>query len=185
VRRSLLPIVALVTTVATSLGAQSALSVGFASTLGGDWQIEAAEFGFVHRVGLGPVGAIGASLRAGWFGDQSAIIGGTRGFVGAAAVSARSARLSVAEIGQDLNPTTIGLDVTLEVAGYLASNSPIPEGARWRSVAVLPGLWVGQSGGSQFAVLIGPAWFAGDVRRTHAFLAVRVEVPLARRRGGL
>jgi hypothetical protein len=174
----------LVTTLSTSLGAQSALSVGFASTLGGHWQLEAAEFGFMHHAGLGPIQAVGASLRAGWFGDQAAIIGGTRGFVGAAALSARSARLSVAEIGQDLNPTTIGLDVTLEVAGYLASNSPIPEGKRWKSVAVLPGLWIGQAGGSRFGLVIGPAWFAGNVRRTHAFLGVRVEVPLARRRGG-
>jgi hypothetical protein len=184
VRRSLVPVLMLIATISPPLRAQSVLAIGFASTLGSNWQIEAADIGFTRRVGLGPVGALGASLRVGWFGDQAAIIGGTRGFIGGATLSARSARLNVADIGQELNPTQIGVDVTFEVAGYLASNSPIPEGSRWASVAVLPGFWVGQSGGSQFGVLIGPAWFAGDVRRTHAFLGVRVEVPLARRRGG-
>jgi hypothetical protein len=185
VRRSIVPMFTLVTTLSTPLAAQSALAVGFASTLGRNFQIEAAEFGYMHRVGLGPIQAVGASLRAGWFADQAAIIGGTRGFIGGGALALRSARVGVAEIGEELNPTRIGLDLTFEVAGYLASNSPLPEGNRWMSAAVLPGLWVGQSGGSQFAILVGPAWFAGKVRRTHAFLGVRVEIPLARREGGL
>lgn len=184
-RRSSVALLTLLTCWSLPLGAQSNVSVGFASTLGGSWQIEAVELGYVHRVGFGPVGGLGASLRAGWFGDQAAIIGGTRGFVGGATLAARSPRLSVAEMGRELNSTHLGLDVTLEVAGYLASNSPLAEGDRWVSVAVLPGLWVGQAGGSQFGVLIGPAWFAGDVRRTHAFLGVRVELPLARRGGAL
>lgn len=183
-RRSFVPMFTLVTTLSTPLLAQSSFAVGFASTLGPRFQIEAAEFGLVRRVGLGPLQAVGASLRAGWFADQAAIIGGTRGFVGGAALALRSPRLGVATIGENLNPTRIALDVTVEMAGYLASNSPLPEGNRWMSAAVLPGMWVGQSGGSQFAVLIGPAWFAGDVRRAHAFLSLRIEVPLARRRGG-
>jgi hypothetical protein len=184
VRRSVVLLVVVSATNTINLSAQSMMSIGFASTLGGNWQIEAAEIGFLHRTGLGPLGSVGASLRAGWFGDQAAIIGGSRGFVGGLAVSARSPRLRVADIGQEMNPTLLGLDVTLEVAGYLASNSPIPEGTRWMSVAMLPGLWIGQPGSSQFGVVVGPAWFAGDVHRVHAFLGLRIEVPLARRRGG-
>jgi hypothetical protein len=174
----------LVAALSTPLPAQTALSFGFAGTLGNKWQIEALEVGAVRHLGLGPVRAGGASLRAGWFGNQAALIGGTRGFVGALALSLRSGSLGLAEVGEGPYPTLIALDVSVEVAGYLAANSPLPEGKRWGSVALLPAIRVGQAEGSRFAILLGPAWFAGDVRRTHAFLGVRGEFPLARRRGG-
>lgn len=182
-RRAIAPVLLVLSVWSAPLGAQSAFSIGFAGTLGSSWQIEAVEAGLVRHTGLGPVRYVSASARLGWFGDQAAIIGGTRGFIGAAALAVRSGRLGLFDVGQDANPTVIALDLTLEVAGYLAARSPIPEGKRWVSVAALPALRMGQAGGSQFAILVGPAWFAGDVRRTHAFLGARVEVPLAHGRG--
>jgi len=184
VRRSIVPMFTLLATLSTPAPGQSALSIGYAGTLGGDWQVEAVELGLTHPMGLGPVRYGGLSLRVGWFGDQSAIIGGTRGFVGALGLALRSGRLNLAEVGTDASPTVIGVDLTLEAAGYLASRSPLPEGRRWFSLAILPGVRVGQVGQSQFALLVGPAWFAGDVRRTHPFVSARVDIPLARGRGG-
>jgi hypothetical protein len=174
----------LLAALSTSAAGQSALSIGYAGTLGGHWQIEAVELGATHPLGLGPVRYGGLSLRVGWFGDQGAIIGGTRGFVGALGLALRSGRVNVAEMGEDASPIVIGVDLTLEAAGYLASRSPLVEGRRWLSLAILPGLRVGQLGQAQFALLVGPAWFAGDVRRTHPFVSVRVDIPLARGRGG-
>jgi hypothetical protein len=174
----------LLAALSTPLAGQAALSVGYAGTLGGHWQVEAVEVGVSHSLGLGPVRHGGIALRLGWFGDQEAIIGGTRGFLGALGLGLRSGRLNLAEVGDETSPTLIGVDLTLEAAGYLASRSPLPEGRRWFSLAILPGVRVGQRGHSQFALLVGPAWFAGDVRRTHPFVSARVDIPLARRRGG-
>jgi len=184
VRRSIVPTFTLLAALSTPVAGQSALSVGYAGTLGGQWQIEAVELGVTLPLGLGPVHHGGLSLRVGWFGDQGAIIGGTRGFLGALGLGLRSGRLNLAEVGQEASPTVIGVDLTLEVAGYLASRSPLPEGRRWLSLAMLPGLRIGQRGQAQFALLVGPAWFAGDVHRTHPFVSARVDIPLARRRGG-
>jgi len=184
VRRSIVPMFTLLAALSPPAAGQSALSVGYAGTLGGHWQIEAAEVGVTHPLGLGPVRHGGLSLRVGWFGDQGAIIGGTRGLVGALGLGLRSGRLNVAAVGEDASPTVIGVDLTLEAAGYLAARSPLPEGRRWLSLALLPGLRVGQLGQAQFALLVGPAWFVGEVRRTHPFMSARVDIPLARRRGG-
>jgi len=184
VRRSIVPLFTLLAALSAPAAGQSALSVGYAGTIGGHWQIEAVEIGVTHPLGLGPVRHGGLSVRVGWFGDQGAIIGGTRGFLGALALALRSGRLDLAEVGDDASPTVIGVDLTLEAAGYLAARSPLPEGRRWFSLAVLPGVRVGQLGRAQFALLVGPAWFAGDVRRTHPFVSARVDIPLARGRDG-
>jgi len=175
----------LLTALSTPLAGQ-ALSFGFAGTLGGDWSIEAGEFGLVEPVGLGPVRNIAASVRAGFFGDnRTSIISHQRGFLGALALGVRSGTKNFFAVGaENANPTQIGVDVTLEVAGYIASHSPLPEGKRWTSAAILPALRVGQENQTQFALVIGPTWFYGDVQRVHPFLGVRVEVPLAHARGG-
>jgi hypothetical protein len=176
----------LLVALSTPLAGQ-ALSFGFAGTLGGDWSIEAGEFGYVAPVGLGPVRHISAAVRAGWFGDnRTSIISHQRGFVGALALALRSGTLEVFDVGgEDQSATRIGFDVTVEVAGYLAARSPLPEGKHWTAVAVLPAVRVGQDGQTHFALLLGPTWFAGDVTKVHPFLGVRIEVPLARDRGGL
>jgi len=84
----------LLAALSTPAAEQSAISVGYAGTLGGHWQVEAVEVGVTHPLGLGPVRYGGLSLRVGWFGDQGAIIGGTRGFLGALGLALRSGRLT-------------------------------------------------------------------------------------------
>ena len=184
-RRFIVPMFMSLAALSTPLAAQTSVLFGYAGTVGGgDWQIEALEFGLAKSVGLGPVRSIATTLRTGWFADQAVFIRGTRGFVGAFALALRSSRLSITEIGDEISPTVVGLDVSVEGAGYLAGNSPIPEGKRWASLAVLPALRVGQADGAQFALVLGPAFFAGLTRHTHVFIAARGEFPLARRRRG-
>lgn len=159
---------------------------GYAGTLGGGvWQIEALEFGFAPAFGLGPIRSAAVSVRAGWFADQAVLIRGTRGFVSGLALALRSGQLPVAQVGDDITPTTIAVDLSLEGAGYLAARSPLPEGKRWVSLALLPALRVGQAEGAQFTLVLGPAFFMGDRQHTHTFVAARGEIPLARRRGRL
>ncbi len=184
VRRVLAPLFVTLAVWCAPLDAQSALAIGYAGTLGDNWQIEALEVGLVVPTGLGPVRSAVATARIGWFGDQGAIIGGTRGFIGGGALAVRSGRLKLFEVGQDASPTVVALDLTLEVAGYLASRAPAPWSPHAMSLAVLPGIRVGPSGGSQFSVLAGPAWFGDHVWHGHAFVAARFEVPLAQGRGG-
>ena len=164
------------------LCAQAAFTIGYSGTLGSNWQIEALEAGIVGHTGLGPVRYVSSTVRIGWFGDQGAIIGGTRGFIGASALALRSGRVSVFTVGDDQNPTIVALDLSVEVAGYLASRAPSPWVARSVSLAALPGIRVGQSGGGQFVVLVGPAWFSGGgTWHAHAFLSARYEIPLGQR----
>ncbi len=184
-RRFIAPMFTLLTALSTPLAGQ-ALSFGFAGTLGGDWSIEAGEFGLVEPVGLGPVRNIAASVRAGFFGDNRAsIISHQRGFVAGLALGLRTGTANFFDVGSEgSTPTRIGVDLTLEVGGYLASKSPLPEGKRWSSVAILPALRVGQENGTKFSLVVGPAWFAGTERHVHAFVGARIDVPLAHDHGG-
>lgn len=184
-RRFIVPMSLSLAALSTPLAGQSSFLFGYAGTVGaGDWQIEALEFGFAPAVGLGPVRSVAGTLRVGWFADQAVLIRGTRGFIGAFALALRSGRLSVAQVGDAINPTVVALDLSVEGAGYLAAHSPIEEGKRWVSLAVLPALRIGQAEGMQFVLVMGPAFFAGTKHHTHAFLAARGEIPLARRRSG-
>jgi len=159
-----------------------ALGVGFAATLGGGWQIEGGEIGWVWRKARGPVGALSLGARLGTFVGEGAILGGNRGFVFAATVGARSGRLMLAELGDENNLTQIGFDVTIEATGYLGSHSPLPQGSSWGALALLPGLRVGSGNGPRYALVIGPTWFIGSSPgEVRGLLAFRVEAPLARR----
>lgn len=182
-RRAIAPVLGALIVSSVPLGAQSFFTIGYSGTLGSNWQIEALEAGLVGHTGLGPVRYIAATGRIGWFGDQGAIIGGTRGFIAAGALALRSGRISLFNIGEDQNPTVVALDLSLEAAGYLARRAPSPWVARSVSLAALPGLRVGQAGSGQFVVLVGPAWFSGGgTWHAHAFLSARYEVPLGERR---
>lgn len=178
-RRAIAPVLGALIVSSVPLCGQSAFTIGYSGTLGSNWQIEALEGGLVGHTGWGPVRYVSGTVRIGWFGDQGAIIGGTRGFIGAGALALRSGRISVFTIGEDQNPTVVALDLSVEAAGYLASHAPSPWVAHSASFAALPGIRVGQSGGGQFVVLGGPAWFSGGgTWHAHAFLSVRYEVPL-------
>ena len=161
---------------------RSAIGVGFAATLGNSWQIESGEIGYVRRSSHGLLGAVSIGARLGAFIDEGAILGGNRGFVFATTLAARTARLGLAELGDEQNVTLIGFDVTVEATGYLTANSPLPQGSKWGAVAVLPGLRVGGGDGPTYGLVIGPTWFFGGPEvQVRGLLAFRVEAPLARR----
>jgi len=159
--------------------------MGLAATLGGGWQIEGGDFGFTRRIRGGPLQFVAAAVRVGSFIDEGAIIGGARGIVGALAVSARTGAVTLAEIGSEDDVTRVGLDLTFEAAGWVGSNSPLPQGARWVTVSVLPGVRFGSSGGIQYHLVVGPAAFlargGGGSTDVRTFLGIRFEAPLARR----
>ena len=187
-RRSMGSILGVLGTLSTTLAAQTgtggsgAIGVGFAATLGGGWQIESGEIGYVRRLARGPVRALAVGARLGAFIDEGAILGGSRGFVFAGTVGARSDRIMLAELGDENNLTQIGLDVTFEATGYLGTRSPLPQGSSWGAVALLPGLRVGSGDGPRYGLLIGPTWFLGSSPgEIRGLLAFRVEAPLARR----
>jgi hypothetical protein len=185
VRRSIISILGLLGALSTPLAAQgggAAIGAGFAATVGGGWQIESGEIGYVRRMaGGGAVRALSLGARLGSFIDEGAILGGSRGFVFAGTLTARSGRLPLAELGDERNLTAIGFDVTLEATGYLTSRSPLPQGSRWAAVAFLPGLRVGGVDGTQYGLVIGPTVFFGSTTEVRGLLAFRLEAPLARR----
>lgn len=162
--------------------ARNAIGFGFVATLGAGWQIEGGEIGFVRRYFKGPLGALSASARVGTFIDQGAILGGTKGVVFAGTLAARTSTISLAQLGDDISATQIGFDVTLEASGYAGSSSPLPEGSKWAAVALLPGVRVGSGPGLRYGLVVGPTMFLGSGKSTvRGLLAIRVEMPLARR----
>jgi hypothetical protein len=169
----------------TRLAAQSggAIGVGFAATLGGGWQIESGEIGYVRRSAYGPFRALSLGARVGSYTDEGAIIGGNRGFVFAPTFAARTGRLMLAELGDENNLTQIGFDVTLEGTWYLTTNPPDSLRSTWGAVALLPGLRIGGTDGTQYGIVIGPTMFLGGGAKSEVrgLLAFRVEAPLARR----
>jgi hypothetical protein len=171
----------------TTLGAQSrgnrthAIGFGFVATVGDNWQVETAELGYVHRPARG-LAAISLAARVGTFINESMMVGGTRGFVTGLTLSGRTRMKSIAQLGQEDHGTGIGLDMTLEVTGYRASQSPLSQGSRWMAVSVLPAISIGNGDRPHFALVIGPtAFFSGSKPAMRGLLALRAEAPLARR----
>ncbi len=122
-----------------------------------------------------------ATARLGSFIDEGAIIGGAKGFIGGVTLGLKTGSMIIAELGDEKSPTQIGADLTLEAGGWLGSNSPLPQGSSWASLALLPGLRFGGGDGMQYSLMVGPAVFFGRSTDVHAFLGVRFEAPLARR----
>ena len=184
-RRSMASMLVALGALSTRLAAQSggAIGVGFAATLGGGWQIESGEIGYVRRSTYGPFRALSLGARVGSYTDEGAIIGGNRGFVFAPTFAARTGRLMLAELGDENNLTQIGFDVTLEGTWYLTTNPPDSLRSTWGAVALLPGLRIGGTDGTQYGIVIGPTMFLGGGAKSEVrgLLAFRVEAPLARR----
>ena len=161
---------------------RNAIGFGFAATLGTEWQIEGGEVAYVHRRAGGLVGALSAGIRVGTFIDEGAILGGSRGLVAAGTFAVRTGTASLTQLGEEIDPTSIGFDVTLEGSGYIASNSPLEHGSQWGAVALLPGLRAGSGDGLRYGLVIGPTAFIGGGRTTvRGLLGFRLEAPLARR----
>jgi len=153
-----------------------AIGFGFFATLGSYWQIEAIEVGYVRTMSRG-LAAFSLTGRLGTFIDETAVMGGSRGMVFATTLATRTRMKRIAQLGEDDRGMAIGLDVTLEASGYLASGSPFAQGSRWGAIALLPGLRIGKA-----AIVIGPsAFFAGGKTSVRGLLAFRGEATLARR----
>ncbi len=160
---------------------RNAIGFGFVATLGANWQIESAEIGYVRRPSRG-LAAIGLAGRVGTFINESTMLGGTRGIVFAATLSARTHMKSIAQFGTDEHGTGIGFDVTFELSSYTAASSPLTLGSHWAAVSVLPAFSIGSGDSPHFAIVIGPtAFFSGGKPVMRGLLAFRGEAPLARR----
>lgn len=173
----------------TALDAQSveppgpvrAWTAGVASTVGDGWQVQGVDVGVVRPVSLAFLRHYTLVVRLGSFVDASEIFGTQRGFIAGVALGGRTGSLTLAEVGHELSVSQLGFDVTVEVAGYVAANSPWPEGSSWLGAAVLPGLRFGRVAGMQVAIATGPALFMGQESNVHAFFGVRLEFPLVPR----
>jgi len=151
------------------------------ATLGANWQVEAAEIGYVRRPSRG-LAAVGLAARIGTFINESTMLGGQQGVVLGATLSARTHMKSIAQFGADERGTGLGFDVTFELSGYTAASSPMTLGSRWLGVSVLPAFSVGSGNSAHFGIVIGPtAFFSGGKPVLRGLLAFRGEAPLARR----
>ena len=181
-RRSTMGMLIAAATLSTRAGAQ-AVSLGLAATVGSNWQVEAADIGYLRPVHAGPLRSVMLSARAGSFIDEGAIINGSRGFVGGLALGLRTGLARLADVGNETNPATIGADLTLEMGGYAGTNSPLPQGSCWAAVSLLPGVRFSGEG-VRYGLVVGPTVFFGSVKpQLHAFLGVRFEFPLAHHSG--
>jgi hypothetical protein len=195
VRRSIISTLVALGALSTTLAAQSnttqsdsaqstkvrrhAIGFGFVATLGANWQIESAEIGYVRRPSRG-FAALGLAARVGTFMNESAMLGGNKGAVFAATLSARTRMKSIAQFGADEHGTGIGFDLTFELSGYTAAGSPMSLGSRWVGVSVLPAFSVGSGNAPHFAIVIGPtAFLSGGRPVMRGLLAFRGEAPLA------
>jgi len=170
----------------TTLAAQSqerphAIGFGFVATLGAYWQMEGVEIGYARRLQRG-LAAVSFSGRVGTFINESSMLGGTKGAVFGATVSARTRMKTIAQFGQDENGTGLGFDVTFEVTGYTASGSPLSQGPRWAAISMLPAFSIGTGDATHFGIVIGPTAFLSRGKPSmRGMLAFRGEAPLARR----
>ena len=178
-----LSLVLIATACAGTLTAQSrdssfrAISFGYFATLGANWQIEAVEIGYVFRKPHGALPAVALSTRWGAFIDQSTYLSNTRGMVFAATLSVRTRMIQIAQLGSEDHSTPMGLDLTMEVAGYVAASSPFWQGSRWGAVSVLPSLRIGPG-----ALTLGPTLFLAGPKQKPAMrgvLALRGEASLS------
>jgi len=118
--------------------------------------------------------------RLGVFSEHSGPGGpGSRGFVGAAVLQGRTGRMRLADVGSETNPGIIGLDMTVEAVAYGSANSPLPVGSPWGALSFLPGIRFGTDAGARYGVVAGPTWYFGDASSVHAFVGLRIDLPVS------
>lgn len=162
-------------------GGRGGWAAGLAWTLGGGWQVEGVDFRLLRPAPLGLFEEYSVGVRVGSFYDGAQILGSAQGVVGALTLAMRTKTVTLGEVGTEVDVSRIGVDVSVEVAGYGAVNPPPQFGKGWFSVAVLPGVRFGRDGQMSAALVLGPAVFVGRETNVHGFLALRVEFPLAPR----
>jgi hypothetical protein len=167
----------------TPLVAQGSLSVGLAATVGGGWQVEGVDVGYLRSIHAGPFRWALIGGRVGAFVDQGAIVGGARGVLGAAVLQTRTGLKRLADVGNESAPSSFGLDVTLEAAAYAGRNTPLSNiGSPWGSFSLLPGLRFGDPETFRFGLVLGPTLFVGQQTDVRPFLGLRFEMPTAHRK---
>ena len=181
-RRSIIPMLVVASALSTPLAAQSAFAVGVAATVGGGWQVEAVDLGYVRGVHAGPLRYMSVGGRFGAFVDENALIGGARGFLAALVLQARTGLFRLADVGNETNPSAFGFDVTFEAVGYGSANTPLSQGSAWGAFAVLPGVRFGDPESVRYGLVFGPTVFFGQVTDVRPFLALRFEVPMVHRK---
>lgn len=191
-RRSIVPMLVALSALSTTLAAQStdapapkasphAIGFGFVATLGANWQMEGIEIAYARRLPRG-LAAVSLSGRVGTFMNESSMIGGTKGAMFGATLAGRTHMKSIAQFGMDEHGTGIGFDLTFEVTGYVASRSPLTQGARWLAISVLPAFSIGSGDAPHFGIVVGPTAFLSSGKPSmRGMLAFRGEAPLARR----
>src|SRR5207247_70531 len=129
VRLSIITMSAALVALSTPLGAQrrGAWTVGFAGTLGGGWQVEAADVGYARAVRAGPMRVASLTARLGSFVDEGAILGGARGFVFGLTLGGHTGLLPLADLGTETSKSEVGVDLTVEGTAYLGARSPFPK----------------------------------------------------------
>lgn len=182
-RRSIVPMLVVASALSTPLVAQSAFAVGVAATVGGSWQIEGVDLGYVTAVHAGPLQSASVGGRFGAWIDEGAITGGARGFVAALVLQTRTKLLRLADIGNESNPSGVGLDVSFEGIVYGTANSPLSDvGSAWGALSVLPGLRIGDPDRVRYGIVVGPTVFFGSDTQVRPFVSLRVEMPMAHRK---
>lgn len=174
-------LIALSTPLAAQAERRGAWTLGFAGTLGGGWQIEAADVGYARAVRVGPLRVAALTARLGSFVDEGAVLGGSRGFVFGLTVGGHTGLRPIARLGTETSSGEIGVDLTVEATGYLGARSPLRLGSPWGAVTVLPGVRFGDPDGAQVGLLVGPTFLFGATGDVRPLLALRFEAPLARR----
>src|SRR2546426_11032155 len=127
VRRSMVTMSAALWALSTPLGAQSrgAWTLGFAGTLGGGWQVEAADVGYARAVRAGPLRVASLTARLGSFIDEGAIIGGARGFVLGLTPGGHTGLLPPADLGTATSQSEGGVGLSARGTGQLSARSPV------------------------------------------------------------
>lgn len=167
----------------TPLAAQSAFAIGVAATVGGGWQVEAVDLGYVKNVHAGLFRYVAIGTRIGSFVDENALIGGARGVTAALVLQGRTGLAKLAEIGNESNPSSFGFDVTFEGVAYGSANSPLSQfGSTWGAFSVLPGVRFGDSESIRYGLVFGPTVFFGKSTDVRPFLSLRFEVPMVHRK---
>ena len=152
-----------------------------AATVGGGWQVEAVDIGYVQTVHAGPLRYMSVGGRIGSFVDENALIGGARGIVAGLVLQARTGLLKLADVGNETNPSSFGFDLSFEAVGYGAANTPLSQfGSAWGAVSVLPGVRFGDPQSMRYGLVFGPTLFFGKETEVRPFLALRFELPMVR-----
>jgi hypothetical protein len=168
-------------TLSTPLVAQSAFAIGVAATVGGGWQIEAVDLGYVQAVHAGPLRSASVGGRFGAFVDENALIGGARGVVAGLVLQTRTGLVQLADVGNESNPSAFGIDVSFEGILYGSANTPLSQfGSVWGALSVLPGVRFGDPRNLRAGLVFGPTMFFGKTTDFRPFLALRFELPMVR-----